>query len=45
MFPLNLRYGPWPASGEVDVAEGWSADPSSTPLPATYTVDYAKAWR
>jgi beta-glucanase (GH16 family) len=24
MFPLNLKYGPWPASGEIDVAEWWS---------------------
>ena len=28
MFPLHLRYGPWPASGEIDVAEWWSNDPT-----------------
>lgn len=29
MFPLNLRYGIWPASGEIDIAEWWSNRPSS----------------
>jgi beta-glucanase (GH16 family) len=28
MFPLNQRYGAWPASGEIDVAEWWSNDPT-----------------
>ncbi|WP_183095946.1 glycoside hydrolase family 16 protein [Nocardioides stalactiti] len=28
MFPLNLKYGPWPASGEIDVAEWWSHEPT-----------------
>lgn len=28
MFPLNLKYGPWPASGEIDIAEWWSSDPT-----------------
>jgi beta-glucanase (GH16 family) len=26
-YPLNLTYGPWPASGEIDVAEWWSYEP------------------
>jgi beta-glucanase (GH16 family) len=26
MFPLNPTYGPWPASGEIDIAEWWSND-------------------
>ena len=28
MYPPDLTYGPWPASGEIDVAEWWSNDPS-----------------
>ena len=28
MFPRDLVYGPWPASGEMDVAEWWSSDPT-----------------
>ena len=27
MYPPNLKYGRWPASGEIDVAEWWSSDP------------------
>lgn len=26
MYPVNLKYGRWPASGEIDVAEWWSYD-------------------
>jgi beta-glucanase (GH16 family) len=26
MYPRDLVYGPWPASGEIDVAEWWSGD-------------------
>lgn len=25
-YPLNLTYGAWPASGELDIAEWWSSD-------------------
>ncbi|KAA1428894.1 glycoside hydrolase family 16 protein [Nocardioides antri] len=28
MNPLSQTYGAWPASGEIDVAEWWSSDPS-----------------
>jgi beta-glucanase (GH16 family) len=28
MFPLNLKYGTWPASGEIDIAEWWSNQPT-----------------
>jgi beta-glucanase (GH16 family) len=28
MYPLDNAYGPWPASGEIDVAEWWSVDPT-----------------
>lgn len=28
MNPAKLTYGPWPASGEIDVAEWWSNDPT-----------------
>ena len=28
LYPPNLKYGPWPASGEIDVAEWWSNDPT-----------------
>jgi beta-glucanase (GH16 family) len=28
MYPLNHTYGRWPASGEIDVAEWWSVDPT-----------------
>ena len=28
MYPRDLTYGPWPASGEIDVAEWWSGDPT-----------------
>ncbi|MEZ0581098.1 family 16 glycosylhydrolase [Nocardioides sp. MH1] len=28
MNPLDMAYGPWPASGEIDVAEWWSSDPT-----------------
>jgi beta-glucanase (GH16 family) len=28
MYPPHLKYGPWPASGEIDVAEWWSNDPT-----------------
>ena len=27
MYPRKHTYGPWPASGEIDVAEWWSNDP------------------
>jgi beta-glucanase (GH16 family) len=27
MYPRQHTYGPWPASGEIDVAEWWSNDP------------------
>lgn len=28
MYPRYHAYGPWPASGEIDVAEWWSSDPT-----------------
>jgi len=28
MYPKTHTYGPWPASGEIDVAEWWSNDPT-----------------
>ncbi|WP_188111121.1 glycoside hydrolase family 16 protein [Nocardioides antri] len=28
MFPLSPTYGRWPASGEIDIAEWWSNQPS-----------------
>jgi len=28
MYPPKPTYGPWPASGEIDVAEWWSNDPT-----------------
>ena len=28
MYPLNQTYGPWPRSGEIDVAEWWSNEPT-----------------
>lgn len=28
MYPLKNTYGPWPASGEIDVAEWWSNAPT-----------------
>ncbi len=28
MYPSNLTYGAWPLSGEIDVAEWWSSDPT-----------------
>ena len=28
LYPPNLKYGRWPASGEIDVAEWWSNDPT-----------------
>ncbi|RHW26897.1 glycoside hydrolase family 16 protein [Nocardioides immobilis] len=28
MFPSNPTYGRWPASGEIDIAEWWSNDPT-----------------
>jgi len=28
MYPVNHTYGGWPASGEIDVAEWWSYDPT-----------------
>ncbi|KAA1428895.1 glycoside hydrolase family 16 protein [Nocardioides antri] len=28
MYPLSHKYGAWPASGEIDVAEWWSSDPT-----------------
>jgi beta-glucanase (GH16 family) len=28
MYPVNHTYGAWPNSGEIDVAEWWSADPT-----------------
>ncbi len=28
MYPPTPTYGPWPASGEIDVAEWWSNDPT-----------------
>ncbi|WP_183095969.1 glycoside hydrolase family 16 protein [Nocardioides stalactiti] len=28
LYPLRLSYGRWPASGEIDVAEWWSNDPT-----------------
>jgi len=28
MYPYSHTYGPWPASGEIDVAEWWSVDPT-----------------
>jgi len=28
MYPLDLDYGTWPSSGEIDVAEWWSSDPT-----------------
>jgi len=28
MFPPNPTYGPWPASGEIDIAEWWSNEPT-----------------
>ncbi|MEZ0581095.1 family 16 glycosylhydrolase [Nocardioides sp. MH1] len=28
MYPVRLTYGRWPASGEIDVAEWWSNDPT-----------------
>lgn len=27
LYPQKLRYGAWPASGEIDVAEFWSSQP------------------
>jgi beta-glucanase (GH16 family) len=27
LYPASLRYGPWPASGEIDVAEMYSLHP------------------
>lgn len=35
MYPPNLKYGRWPASGEIDVAEWWSSDPQ-TVLPTLH---------
>jgi len=35
MYPPQLRYGQWPASGEIDVAEWWSSDPQ-TVLPTLH---------
>jgi beta-glucanase (GH16 family) len=31
MLPVNNKYGPWPNSGEIDVAEWWSTDPTLVP--------------
>jgi beta-glucanase (GH16 family) len=28
MYPVDLVYGPWPESGEIDVAEWWSSEPT-----------------
>lgn len=28
MFPVRPTYGRWPSSGEIDVAEWWSSDPT-----------------
>ncbi len=28
MYPVKHTYGAWPASGEIDVAEWWSSDPT-----------------
>ena len=28
MIPLELKYGVWPGSGEIDIAEWWSSDPT-----------------
>jgi beta-glucanase (GH16 family) len=28
MYPLHQTYGAWPSSGEIDVAEWWSSDPT-----------------
>lgn len=30
MYPAQHTYGAWPASGEIDVAEWWSLDPTLT---------------
>ena len=35
MYPVRLTYGPWPASGEIDIAEWWSNTPS-TALPSLH---------
>lgn len=35
MFPLEPTYGPWPASGEIDIAEWWSNAPSAV-LPSLH---------
>jgi beta-glucanase (GH16 family) len=31
MLPVDNKYGPWPRSGEIDVAEWWSTDPTLVP--------------
>ncbi|MEZ0581096.1 family 16 glycosylhydrolase [Nocardioides sp. MH1] len=28
MYPVDLTYGAWPESGEIDVAEWWSSEPT-----------------
>ena len=28
MYPVDLAYGAWPESGEIDVAEWWSSEPT-----------------
>jgi len=35
MFPVDRIYGPWPASGEIDVAEWWSVN-STLVLPSLH---------
>ncbi|WP_344774632.1 glycoside hydrolase family 16 protein [Nocardioides panacisoli] len=37
MYPPTLTYGPWPASGEIDVAEWFSARPANVYPSVHYT--------
>jgi len=42
MYPLNHTYGPWPGSGEIDVAEWWSHAPTLV-LPSLHY--HGRDWR
>lgn len=37
MLPLNRPYGPWPGSGEIDIAEWWSVD-ATLALPSLHFI-------
>ncbi|WP_188113239.1 glycoside hydrolase family 16 protein [Nocardioides humilatus] len=43
MLPVVRRYGAWPLSGEIDVAEWWSVDPSLVMPSLHYMIRDSKA--